>query len=176
MVDDFVVRRNDGAFAYNLAVVVDDAEQGVGEVVRGADLLRLDAAPAVARRAARASRRPRYAHVPLMLGPDGERLAKRHGAVTLADRAALGAVPGGRPRRAGRRRSGWASPASGPPWTARRPLLVRRAPPGAGMRAVRTWLPVGICVAGVVLAVVRPDETGLEGGACSSAPACRSGC
>jgi glutamyl-tRNA synthetase len=87
--DDFVVRRNDGSHAYNLAVVVDDAALRVGEVVRGADLLGTTARqlwlygrlgePA-----------PRYAHVPLMLGADGERLAKRHGAVTLADRLALG--------------------------------------------------------------------------------------
>jgi glutamyl-tRNA synthetase len=92
LVDDFVLRRGDGAFAYNLAVVVDDAEQGVDEVVRGDDLIdstprqlllaRLLGAPA-----------PRYAHVPLMLGPDGARLAKRHGAVTLANRRALGETP-----------------------------------------------------------------------------------
>ncbi|MBJ7329054.1 MAG: tRNA glutamyl-Q(34) synthetase GluQRS [Solirubrobacteraceae bacterium] len=92
VVDDLVVRRNDGAPAYNLAVVVDDAFQSIGEVVRGADLADstprqlllgrlLDLAP------------PRYAHVPLMLGPDGVRLAKRHGAVTLADRAELGETP-----------------------------------------------------------------------------------
>ena len=91
-VDDFVVRRNDGVPAYNLAVVVDDADQGVGEVVRGADLVdstprqlllcRLLGLPV-----------PRYAHVPLVLGPDGWRLAKRHGAVTLADRRAAGETP-----------------------------------------------------------------------------------
>jgi glutamyl-tRNA synthetase len=91
-VDDLVVRRNDGTPAYNLAVVVDDAEQGVGEVVRGADLL--DATPSqlfLAR--ALGLPEPSYAHVPLMLGPDGARLAKRHGSVTLADRVALGESP-----------------------------------------------------------------------------------
>jgi glutamyl-tRNA synthetase len=91
-VDDFVVRRNDGVFAYNLAVVVDDAEQGIGEVVRGADLL--DSTPRQLWLAARLGLPvPRHAHVPLVLGPDGARLAKRHGAVTLADRAALGQSP-----------------------------------------------------------------------------------
>jgi len=89
VVDDFVVRRNDGAFAYNLAVVVDDADQGVREVVRGADLL--DSTPRQLWLGARLGlAAPRHAHVALMLGPDGERLAKRHGAVALADRAALG--------------------------------------------------------------------------------------
>jgi glutamyl-tRNA synthetase len=89
VVDDFVVRRNDGAFAYNLAVVVDDAEQGIGEVVRGVDLL--DSTPRQLWLGARLGLpAPRHAHVALMLGPDGARLAKRHGAVTLADRAARG--------------------------------------------------------------------------------------
>src|SRR3954462_9375784 len=89
VVDDFVVRRNDGAYAYNLAVVVDDADQGIGEVVRGADLL--DSTPRQLWLGARLGLpTPRHAHVPLMLGPDGTRLAKRHGAVTLAARAALG--------------------------------------------------------------------------------------
>ena len=89
VVDDFVVRRNDGVFAYNLAVVVDDAEQGIGEVVRGADLL--DSTPRQLWLGARLGLpAPAHAHVPLVVGPDGARLAKRHGAVTLADRAALG--------------------------------------------------------------------------------------
>jgi glutamyl-tRNA synthetase len=92
VVDDFVVRRNDGAFAYNLAVVVDDADQRVGEVVRGADLL--DSTPRQLWLASRLGLpAPRHAHVPLMLGPDGARLAKRHGPVTLADRVALGQDP-----------------------------------------------------------------------------------
>ena len=90
--DDFVVRRNDGAPAYQLAVVVDDAEQGVGEVVRGADLV--DSTP----RQILLCRMldlpvPRYVHVPLVLGPDGQRLAKRHGAVTLEDRIEKGEMP-----------------------------------------------------------------------------------
>jgi glutamyl-tRNA synthetase len=93
VVDDFVVRRNDGAFAYNLAVVVDDGAQGIGEVVRGADLL--DSTPRQLWLAEQLEiPAPRHAHVPLMLGPDGARLAKRHGAVTLADRAALGQTAG----------------------------------------------------------------------------------
>jgi len=90
--DDVVVRRGDGAWAYNLAVVVDDAAQGIGEVVRGDDLA--DSTPRqVALGRLLGLPEPRWAHVPLVLGPDGERLAKRHGAITLADRAALGESP-----------------------------------------------------------------------------------
>jgi glutamyl-tRNA synthetase len=92
VVDDFVVRRNDGAPAYNLAVIVDDAWQRIGEVVRGDDLL--DTTPRQVFLAGRLGLEPpAYAHVPLVLGPDGARLAKRHGAVTLDDldpRAAVG--------------------------------------------------------------------------------------
>jgi glutamyl-tRNA synthetase len=89
MVDDVVVRRNDGVAAYNLAVVVDDADQGIAEVVRGADLV--DATPTQLHLAdALGLPRPTHAHVPLVLAADGSRLAKRHGAVTLADRGALG--------------------------------------------------------------------------------------
>lgn len=83
-VDDLVLRRADGMPAYNLAVVVDDAEQGVEEVVRGDDLL--DSTPRQLLLARLLGlREPSYAHVPLVLGPDGARLAKRHGAVTLGD-------------------------------------------------------------------------------------------
>ncbi|TNB68291.1 tRNA glutamyl-Q(34) synthetase GluQRS [Arthrobacter sp. BB-1] len=88
-VDDFVLRRNDGVTAYNLAVVVDDAEQGIDQVVRGDDLL-----PSTPRQAYLASLlsipSPEYAHVPLVVSSDGVRLAKRDGAVTLADLAGVG--------------------------------------------------------------------------------------
>ncbi|NUT70454.1 tRNA glutamyl-Q(34) synthetase GluQRS [Pseudarthrobacter sp. C4D7] len=89
VVDDFVLRRNDGVTAYNLAVVVDDAEQGIDQVVRGDDLL-----PSTPRQAYLAALLnipvPEYAHVPLVVNRDGARLAKRDGAVTLADLAAAG--------------------------------------------------------------------------------------
>ncbi|UTT69437.1 tRNA glutamyl-Q(34) synthetase GluQRS [Arthrobacter sp. DNA4] len=89
LVDDFVLRRNDGVTAYNLAVVVDDAEQGIDQVVRGDDLL-----PSTPRQAYLASLLnipiPEYAHVPLVVNQDGARLAKRDGAVTLADLAHSG--------------------------------------------------------------------------------------
>jgi glutamyl-tRNA synthetase len=89
VVDDFVVRRNDGAFAYNLAVVVDDGAQAIGEIVRGDDLL--DSTPRQLWLAARLDlSAPSFAHVPLVLGRDGARLAKRHGAVTLTDRLEQG--------------------------------------------------------------------------------------
>lgn len=91
-VDDVVLRRNDGVPAYNLAVVVDDADQGVEQVVRGDDLLPVTPTHAhlydLLGRA-----RPRWAHVALVLGPDGVRLAKRHGAVTLDDVWAAGRGP-----------------------------------------------------------------------------------
>ncbi|MCW2962094.1 MAG: tRNA glutamyl-Q(34) synthetase GluQRS [Thermoleophilia bacterium] len=89
IVDDFVVRRRDGVPAYNLATVVDDAEMGVTEVVRGADL-----ASTTPRQLWLADTldlpAPSFLHVSLVLGADGSRLAKRHGAVTLADLAAAG--------------------------------------------------------------------------------------
>jgi glutamyl-tRNA synthetase len=92
VVDDFVLRRNDGVTAYNLAVVVDDAEQGIDQVVRGDDLL-----PSTPRQAYLASLlnipAPEYAHVPLVVNASGARLAKRDGAVTLADLSAAGIPP-----------------------------------------------------------------------------------
>ncbi len=92
VVDDLVLWRNDDTPAYNLAVVVDDADQGIGEVVRGDDLLETTPRQVLLQRLLGLPE-PAYAHVPLVLGPDGARLAKRHGAVTLADRAARGETP-----------------------------------------------------------------------------------
>ncbi|AJT42548.1 tRNA glutamyl-Q(34) synthetase GluQRS [Psychromicrobium lacuslunae] len=81
-VDDFVIVRNDGVAAYNLAVVIDDAGQGIDQVVRGDDLL--SSAPRQAYLASLLGYQvPEYLHVPLALNPEGKRLAKRDGAVTL---------------------------------------------------------------------------------------------
>ena len=84
VVDDMVLRRGDGVAAYNLAVVVDDAASGVDQVVRGDDLLA--SSPRQAYLASLLGHpQPVYAHVPLALNADGKRLAKRDGAVTLAE-------------------------------------------------------------------------------------------
>jgi glutamyl-tRNA synthetase len=88
-VDDVVLARADGVPAYNLAVVVDDAEQGVTQVVRGDDLLSSTPRQMQLQRLLGLPH-PDYLHVPLVLGGDGQRLAKRHGAVTLADLVADG--------------------------------------------------------------------------------------
>ncbi len=89
LVDDFVVQRNDGVASYNLATVLDDADQGVTEVVRGADLL-----PGTARhiwlREVLGLPHVEHAHVPLMIDEAGDRLAKRGGGVTLAELSDLG--------------------------------------------------------------------------------------
>jgi glutamyl-tRNA synthetase len=88
-VEDIVLRRNDGLAAYNLAVVVDDAAQGVDQIVRGDDLL--PATPGqVHLTDLLGLPRASYAHVPLALNTAGQRLAKRDGAVTLDDLRQLG--------------------------------------------------------------------------------------
>ncbi len=86
---DFVVKRSDGVFGYQLACAVDDALMGVTEVVRGEDL-RSSAARQAALLRALGYATPSYLHVPLMLGPDGQRLAKRHGSISVAERREAG--------------------------------------------------------------------------------------
>jgi glutamyl-tRNA synthetase len=101
---DFVVRRKDGVAAYQLAVVVDDAAMRITHVLRAADLLSSTPRQLLLYRALDLEA-PRFAHVPLMLGEDGERLAKRDGAVTLAELRAAGVPPG--------RLVGWLASTSG---------------------------------------------------------------
>ena len=101
VVDDLVLRRGDGVPAYNLAVVVDDAAQDVDQVVRGDDLL--SSSPRQAYLGSLLGYpQPTYAHVPLALNAEGKRLAKRDGAVTLAELGVDGRCPSSRAR--------WASP------------------------------------------------------------------
>jgi len=90
--DDFVIARGDGTVLYNFAVAVDDAEMGITEVVRGDDhlsntpkqLLVLEALGFEA---------PRYAHLPLLHGPDGKKLSKRHGAASVQELRDAGYLP-----------------------------------------------------------------------------------
>jgi glutamyl-Q tRNA(Asp) synthetase len=80
---DFVIARADGIFAYQLAVVVDDAEAGVTQVVRGADLLASTARQIHLQRLLSLPT-PEYGHLPLVAGPGGQKLSKRDNAVSLA--------------------------------------------------------------------------------------------
>jgi glutamyl-tRNA synthetase len=89
---DFVLKRRDGLYAYQLAVVVDDLGMEIDEVVRGADLL-ASTARQVQLLEALGGKRPAYAHLPLVLAAGGEKLSKRHPELTLASLRAAGAGP-----------------------------------------------------------------------------------
>ena len=90
-VGDFVVRRADGLWAYQLAVVVDDADQRVTDVVRGEDLAD-NTARQIHLQQVLGLPRPRYLHTPLVLAADGEKLSKQNGAVPLDTRHPLDAL------------------------------------------------------------------------------------
>jgi glutamyl-Q tRNA(Asp) synthetase len=86
-IGDFVLRRRDGFFAYQFAVVVDDADQGITDVVRGADLLLSTPRQIVLQRAL-GFREPRYLHVPVATTQAGEKLSKQTGATPVDARRA----------------------------------------------------------------------------------------
>ena len=90
---DFPLARDEGGAGYTLAVVVDDLEMGVTEVVRGDDLLAATPAQILVARALGADRELGYSHVPLVVGPDGLRLAKRHGDTRVAAYRERGVSP-----------------------------------------------------------------------------------
>ena len=92
-VGDFVLRRRDGIWAYQLAVVVDDGRHGVTEVVRGADLLDSTARQIVLQRALGLPS-PQYAHGPILVDTTGAKLSKRHGSLTLRSLRDLAVPPG----------------------------------------------------------------------------------
>ena len=81
-VGDFVLRRADGCYSYQLAVVVDDAEQGISDVVRGEDLCS-NTARQIFLQQCLGLPRPRYLHTPLVLGVNGEKLSKQNGAQAI---------------------------------------------------------------------------------------------
>ncbi|HET8639405.1 MAG TPA: glutamate--tRNA ligase [Solirubrobacterales bacterium] len=90
--DDFVIARGDGSVLYNFAVAVDDAEMGITEVVRGDDHLS-NTPKQLLVLAALGHAPPRYAHLPLLHGPDGRKLSKRHGAASVQELREAGYLP-----------------------------------------------------------------------------------
>ena len=92
LLDDFVIARADGTPLYNLAVAVDDAEMEITDVVRGDDHLS-NAPKQLLVLGALGAGVPRYAHLPLLHGPDGRKLSKRHGAASVQELRAAGYLP-----------------------------------------------------------------------------------
>ncbi|MCM1029064.1 MAG: tRNA glutamyl-Q(34) synthetase GluQRS [Pseudoflavonifractor sp.] len=92
-VGDFVVRRADGAWAYQLAVVVDDALMGVSEVVRGVDLLFPSAHQQAYLYSLLGWREPEWAHIPLLTNEAGQRLSKRDASLSMGELRAAGLTP-----------------------------------------------------------------------------------
>jgi len=90
--DDFVIARGDGSVLYNFAVAVDDAEMGITEVVRGDDHLS-NTPKQLLVLAALGYEAPHYAHLPLLHGPDGKKLSKRHGAASVQELREAGYLP-----------------------------------------------------------------------------------
>jgi len=90
--DDFVIARGDGSVLYNFAVAVDDAEMGITDVVRGDDHLSNTPKQLLVLRAL-GHESPRYAHLPLLHGPDGRKLSKRHGAASVQELREAGYLP-----------------------------------------------------------------------------------
>ena len=90
--DDLVIRRTDGSPTYNLTVVVDDLDMGITHVIRGDDHLN-NTPRQINILAALEKQPPRYGHVPMILGDDGSRLSKRHGAVSVMEYRKQGILP-----------------------------------------------------------------------------------
>jgi glutamyl-tRNA synthetase len=91
-IQDFVIRRSDGSALYNLAVAVDDRDMGITEVVRGEDHISNTPRQVMILRAL-GDEPPGYAHLPLLHGPDGKKLSKRHGAASVQELRAAGYLP-----------------------------------------------------------------------------------
>ena len=91
-IEDFVILKSDGTPSYNFAVVVDDLELGITHVIRGEEHLSNTARQALLYRALGATE-PRFIHLGVILGPDGKKLSKRHGAASIADYRSEGYLP-----------------------------------------------------------------------------------
>src|SRR5436309_1985453 len=92
-IDDFVIARSDGSPLYNLAVAVDDRDMGITHVVRGADHISNTPRQLMILRALGEHEPPVYAHLPLLHGPDGKKLSKRHGAASVQELRDDGYLP-----------------------------------------------------------------------------------
>src|SRR5881275_2137622 len=92
-IDDFVIARSDGSPLYNLAVAVDDRDMGITHVVRGADHISNTPRQLMILKALGEETIPTYAHLPLLHGPDGKKLSKRHGAASVQELRDAGYLP-----------------------------------------------------------------------------------